>query len=59
MKKKFVELNRRMKPLNYIYGSELNIQLISQESAVTDAQLQPNLETTTKFVDEPVKGGID
>ncbi|EFX63724.1 hypothetical protein DAPPUDRAFT_267830 [Daphnia pulex] len=56
MKKKFVKLNRRMKPLNYIYGSELNIQLISQESAVTDAQLQPNLETTTKFVDEPVKG---
>ncbi len=48
-----------MKPLNYIYGSELNIQLISLESAVTDAQLQPNLETTTTFVDEPVKGGIN
>ncbi|EFX74491.1 hypothetical protein DAPPUDRAFT_307280 [Daphnia pulex] len=41
---------------SHLWRSELNIQL-SQESAVTDAKLQPNLETTTKFVDEPVKVG--
>jgi hypothetical protein len=43
---------------SHLWRSELNIQL-SQESAVTDAKLQPNLETTTKFFDEPVKGGIN
>ena len=43
---------------SHLWRSELNIQL-SHESAVPDAKTLTSLKTTTKILDEPVKGRIN